>query len=285
MRSYTVKSYAKINIGLDVVTTREDGYHELDMVMVPIQFHDTLLIKEIKNKPDNYVTMDDYSLMVFRKHNLVTFAIDTLAAKYKFPNKYRILIHKNIPIKAGLGGGSSNAAATLKTINSILKLGASDEDLLEVGKTIGADVPFFIKCQPMRCRGIGEEMTPINIKNDYYCLIVKPKEGCSTVDVFTYSDQNERRHVNVDNVVKALEEGDDDLLAESLDNSLEDAAVHFVPEIAIIKNELKTMGLKIVGMSGSGSTVFALSTNKKELKKAAEKMEQHYFTELTRIIR
>ena len=284
MRNFSIKSYAKINIGLDVVQTREDGFHDLDMVMVPIQFHDSVLIREIKNKPDNYVTVDDYSLLVF-KHNLATFAIDALAAKYKFQNKYRIMIHKIIPIKAGLGGGSSNAAATLNGINKILKLGATDEELIDIAKTIGADVPFFIKNKPMRCKGVGEKMEPIEIKNNYYCLIVKPKEGCSTKEVFTLSDNKERKHVNIDNIVKALAEGDDDLLAKELDNSLEEAATQIVPEIAIIKQELKDLGLKIVGMTGSGSTVFALSTDKKQLKKAAAVMEPHYFTELTRIVK
>ena len=284
MRNLSIKSFAKINIGLDVVQTREDGFHDLDMVMVPIQFHDSVLIKEIKNKPDNYVTMDDYSLMVF-KHNLATFAIDALAAKYKFTNKYRIVIHKIIPIKAGLGGGSSNAAATLNGINKMLKLGATEDELVEIAKTIGADVPFFIKNRPMRCKGVGEKMEPIEIKNNYYCLIVKPKEGCSTKEVFALSDSQERKHVNIDNIVKALAEGDDDLLAEELDNSLEEAAVKLVPEIAIIKQDLKELGLKIVGMTGSGSTVFALSTDKKQLKKAAMVMEPHYFTELTRIVK
>lgn len=284
MRNYTVKSNAKINIGLDVTESREDGYHNLDMVMVPIQFHDTLLIKEIKNKPDNYVTMDDYSLMVFQ-HNLAAYAVDELAAKYGFQNKYRIMIHKLIPIKAGLGGGSSNAANTLKAVNNILKLGATDEELIEISKKIGADVPFFIKNTPVRCRGIGEKMEPINIKNDYWVLIVKPKQGCSTKEVFKLSDANKRKHVDIDSIVKALEEGDDELLANSLDNYLEDAAIQLVPEIQVIKDKLKDMGLKIVCMTGSGSTVFALSTNKKELKKAAAVMEPHYFTELTRILK
>ena len=284
MRNYSVKSYAKINVGLDVVENRADGYHELDMVMIPIQLHDSLLIKELKNKPDNYVTMDDYSLMVF-KHNLATFAIDSLAAKYKFTNKFRIMIHKVIPIKAGLGGGSSNAAATLNLVNKILKLGASEEELMEIAYKIGADVPFFIKNKPMRCKGVGENLSPIENKNNYYVLLVKPKEGCSTKEVFSLSDSKERKHVDIDGIVKALAEGDDDSLADLLDNSLEEAATELVPEIAIIKNELKILGLKIVGMSGSGSTVFALSTNKKELQKAAAVMEPHYFTELTRVLK
>ena len=284
MKNITVQSYAKINIGLDVVESRDDGYHNLDMVMVPIQFHDTLLIKEIKNKPDNYVTMDDYSLMVF-KHNLAAYAVDELAEKYSFPNKYRIMIHKLIPIKSGLGGGSSNAANTLKAVNTMLKLGATEEELEGIAKKIGADVPFFIKNRPARCKGIGEKMEPINIKNDYYVLLVKPKQGCATKDIFKLCDTKPRKHVNIDNVVKALEEGDDGLLAESLDNYLEEYAIELVPQIGEIKNKLKELGLKIVSMTGSGSCVYALSTNKKELKKAAEVMEPHYFTELTKILK
>lgn len=284
MRNISFKSYAKINIGLSVEGTRKDGYHDLDMVMVPLQLHDSILFKELKNKPDNYVTMDDYSLITF-KHNLATFAIDSLAAKYQFPNKFRIMIHKVIPIKAGMGGGSSNAATALTAVNTVLKLKASDEELIEIGKKIGADVPFFIKNKPMRCKGIGEIMEPIEIKNNYYVLIVKPKLGCSTKEVFELSEVPSRKKVDIDTIVKALAEGDDDLLAETLDNSLEPFASQIVPDIQIIKNELKDQGLKIVSMTGSGSAVFALSTDKKQMKRIASIMEQHYFTELTKIIK
>ena len=284
MRTYAFKSYAKINIGLSVEKVREDGYHDLDMVMVPLQLHDSVLLKELKNKPDNYITIDDFSLITF-KYNLATFAIDALAAKYKFPNKFRIMIHKVIPLKAGMGGGSSNAATVLNAVNTLLKLNASDEELMEIGKKIGADVPFFIKNKPMRCTGIGEKMEPIEIKNDYYVLICKPKQGCSTKEVFGAYDANEHKKVDINTIVKALAEGDDELLANSLANSLEEPACQIVPEIKIIIDELKEQGLKIVGMTGSGSAVFALSTDKKQLKKVARVMEQHYFTELTKILK
>ena len=284
MRTYAVKSYAKINIGLDVVSTKDDGYHELDTVMVPLQMHDSILIKELKNKPDNYVTIDDLSLAAF-KHNLATFAIDSLAAKYGFLNKYRLIIHKVIPIKAGMGGGSSNAGSVLNAVNNILKLGASEEELLEIAKKIGADVPFFIKNKPMRCRGIGEIMEPIEIKNNYYVLIIKPKGGCSTKDVFAKYDSGEHIRVNMDNVVKALKEGDDELLAMSLNNALQNSASEIIPEIQLIINDLKKQGLQIVSMTGSGSAVFALSTNRKELKKVAEDFKDHYFVELTKVLK
>ena len=248
MKSLLIKSYAKINIVLNVKEKQADGYHQLDMVMLPLALHDSILLSKVPNAPDNYVTTDDFALGDIQ-YNLATFAIDTMQKKYNFDSKFRVFIHKILPIQAGLGGGSSNAAATMIGVNKYLKLGASDEDLIEIGKNLGADVPFFIKNVPARCRGIGEIMTPVTIKNNYYVLIVKPNAGCSTKKVYELADTMELKTYDVDAVIKALAEGDDDLLEKSIGNALEPAGVAIVPEIQIIKDELKAKGLKIVLMS------------------------------------
>ena len=284
MKTICLRSYAKINICLDIKGKREDGYHELDMVMVPIELHDTILLSELHNGHDNFVTIDDFSVAPI-KYNLATFAIDSLAAKYGFKNKFRMTIHKSIPMQAGLGGGSSNAANTLKGVNSYLKLNLSDDELIEVAKKLGADVPFFVKNVPARCRGIGEIMEPISIKNNYYVLLIKPKAGCATSDIFAKADEIELTTGSVDDVVKALAEGDDELLEKSIFNVLQEPAVSLVPEIQSIISSLKEKGLKIVQMSGSGSAVFALSTDAKLLKKIAREYEDNYFTEVTRILK
>lgn len=284
MKKIAVRSYAKINICLDIKERRDDGYHVLDMIMVPVELHDTILLTELSKGTDNFVTIDDFSVAPI-KYNLATFAIDTLAAKYHFNNKFRVEIHKVIPMQAGLGGGSSNAAFTLKSVNKYLKLGLSDEELIEIGTKLGADVPFFIRCKPMRCQGIGEEMTPVTIKNDYYCLLVKPNAGCSTADVYKKADEMTLVTGNVDTVVKALEEGDDDLLADSIFNVLQEPALEIVPDIKRIIDKLKELGFKIVQMSGSGSAVFALSTDKKLVKKAFHALENEHFVEITRLIK
>ncbi len=284
MKSLLIKSYAKINIVLNIKGKQEDGYHQLDMVMLPLALHDSILLSKVPNAPDNYVTTDDFALGDIQ-YNLATFAIDTMQKKYGFNEKFRVFIHKILPIQAGLGGGSSNAAATMVGVNKYLNLGATDEDLIEIGKTLGADVPFFIKNVPARCQGIGEIMTPVTVKNNYYVLIIKPNAGCSTKKVYEISDSLKLETYDVDKVIKALEEGDDELLASSIGNALEPAGVQLVPEIKIIEDELKAKGLKIVLMSGSGSSVAALSTDKKLIKKIAKDYEDKYRVEVTKILK
>ena len=281
MRKTLLKSYAKINIALNVLNKREDGYHELDSVMLPIELHDSLIVEEHRSK-DNNVTVDDFSLS-FHNFNLIGKTINALAEKYGFTNKYRILIHKNIPMQGGLGGGSSNAAAIMNAINEWLKLNMSEEEKIETALKIGADVPFFINTVPARVGGIGEKLQPITVKNNYYVLIVKPNEGLSTKAVFEMSDTMELKTANIDNVVLALETGDDELLASSICNSLEEPAIKMLPEVAHVKQLLLDEGLKIVSMSGSGSCVFAMSQNKKQLAKIAAKLEDLYFVELTKV--
>ena len=284
MSTKSIKSFAKINISLRVVSKRNDGYHELDSVMLPIELHDSLIISTLKNSDDNFVTVDDFSNGLIH-YNLATLSINELAKKYHFDTKFRVYIHKVIPMQAGLGGGSSNAAFTLKAVNAMLNLGATEDELIELATPLGADIPFFIRCKPSRCKGIGEIMEPIEVKNNYYCLIVKPTEGCSTKEVFAIADKEPYVPVDIDNVIKALKDGDDDLLAASIGNSLEKSAMQLVPEIKQIKETLKNFGFKIVLMSGSGSTVFALSTDATLIKKAARQLEDKYFVEETRVIK
>lgn len=282
MRTIAVKSYAKINICLDIKGKKDDGYHLLDMVMIPIELHDTILLNEIKDVQDNYFQMDDFTQGI-KDHNIVVLSLNKLAELYNFNNKFNIYIHKVIPMQAGLGGGSSNAAFVLTSVNKYLKLNASDEELINISKSLGADIPFFVKCLPSRCQGIGEELTPITIKNDYFVLLVCPKEGCSTRKVFSLADSINLKVGNVDDVVKALEIGDDELLEKSMFNVLEEPASTLVPEIKTIKNLLIEKGLKIVQMSGSGSVVFGLSKDKRLIKRIAKELEDDYRVIVTKV--
>ena len=284
MKSLHIKSFAKINISLNITKKRDDGFHEIDSVMLPISLHDSLVISRLKSAPDNYVTVDDFSIGSFT-YNLATFSIEKLQNKYHFSDKFRILIHKVIPIQAGLGGGSSNAAFTMKAVNSMLKLGATDEELIELSKSLGCDIPFFIKCKPARVQGVGEILTPITVKNNYYVLIIKPEAGCSTKEVYSISDSMDLKTCNIDNVIKALEEGDDDLLAENMYNALQDPAIKVVPQIQSIIDELKENGLKIVQVTGSGSAVFALSTDKALLTQTLRKLEDKYEIEIAKVLK
>ena len=281
-----IKSYAKINISLNIKGKRDDGYHELDSLMVPIELHDSIVISSLAEKEDNFVTVDDFNDTLIH-YNLVSTAINAMSVRYGFKDKYRVFIHKVIPMQAGLGGGSSNAAFVMREVNSILKLNASEEELIEIASPLGADIPFFIRCKPSRCGGIGEKLEPLEIKNNYYVLVVKPKKGCSTKEVFKIADNKPYPQVDIEKVVEALRDGDDDKLAEYMGNSLEEAAISLNPEIQEVKDYLKTQGLKLVLMSGSGSSVFALSTDKSTLKKIEKVIyeEDKWFCELTKVIK
>ena len=283
MKNLHIRSFAKINISLNITKKRDDGFHELDSAMLPISMHDSLVVSKL-NATDNFVTVDDFSIGTF-SYNLATFAIEKLQSIYHFNDKFRVLIHKVIPIQAGLGGGSSNAACTLKAVNSMLKLGATDEELIDIAKSLGCDIPFFIKCKPSRVQGVGEVLTPITVKNNYYVLIVKPEPGCSTREVYGLSDQMDLKTCDINNVIKALEEGDDELLANSISNALQEPAIKLVPSIQTIIDELKEKGLKIVQVTGSGSAVFALSTDKNILKKVLKELENKYEVEIARVLK
>ena len=284
MKSLHIRSFAKINISLNITKKRDDGYHELDSVMLPISLHDSLVISKLNTATDNYVTVDDFSIGTF-SYNLASFAIEKLQSIYHFNDKFRVFIHKVIPIQAGLGGGSSNAAFTLKAVNTMLKLGATDEELIELSKPLGCDIPFFIKCKPSRVQGIGEILTPVNVKNNYYVLLVKPETGCSTKEVYSISDTMDLKTANIENVVKALEEGDDDLLADNISNALQEPAIKVVPSIQTIIDEMHGNGLKMVQVTGSGSAVFALSTDKKLLKRVFKKFEDKYEVEFAKVMK
>ena len=284
MKNLHIRSFAKINISLNITKKRDDGFHELDSVMLPISLHDSLVISKLVNANDNFVTVDDFSMGTF-SYNLATFSIEKLQSIYRFDDKFRILIHKVIPIQAGLGGGSSNAAFTMKAVNSMLKLGATDEELIDIAKSLGCDIPFFIKCKPARVQGVGEILTPITVKNNYYVLLVKPEAGCSTKEIYELSDTMDLKVCNIDNVIKALEEGDDALLADNISNALQEPAIKSVPSIQAIIDELHGFGLKMVQVTGSGSAVFALSTDKILLKNILKKLDDKYEVELAKVIK
>ena len=205
--------------------------------------------------------------------------------RYKIKETFNVVVHKEIPIAAGLGGGSSNAAATIKAIEHLLKLKISDEERLDLAKSLGADVPFCLLNKPARVSGIGENIRPITLKKKYHVIIIKPEEGLSTKTVFNYADSLKLEHGNGDNVEKALVEGNDELLEKSLFNSLEKPAITLVDSIQKVKDRLHKDGFNLVLMSGSGSSVFALTTDYFKAQKAVRKYEKEgYDVYLTRTL-
>lgn len=279
-----VKANAKINLYLDVIGKREDGYHDLDMVMLPLELHDSISFEYVPYLKDSYITCDHVELQE-TKYNLINQTLHEMRNRYNFKQNFNVTIHKEIPISAGLGGGSSNAAATIKAIRSMCKIKMDEAEELDLAKSLGADVPFCMKNKPAHVEGIGEKITAISLKNPFFVIIIKPEKGLSTKHVFEESDKRELKHGNVNDVIKALETSDDELLEKSLFNSLEETSIALVPEIQKVKDMLKNDGFKLVLMSGSGSSVFALTRNHKfAINKYKEYDKKGYQVYLTKTI-
>lgn len=277
-------SHAKINVSLKVLGKRDDGYHDLEMVNLPLELHDVIQIDRIPEGTDTYIISDDHRLNVVR-NNLCKKAVDALRAKYHFTDNFIIRIHKEIPFKAGLGGGSSNAATVLLALTQILKLKATKEDLIEIGKTIGADIPFFIENKPALVEGIGEKMTPIKVKLPMLCLLVKPIQGLATKDVFEVADNHPKMNIDTKGVIDGLKTGNYTLLAKSIGNDLMSSSVSMLPVIGEIFSMLRKDGFDVSMMSGSGSCLYCLGTNVRKFKEAAKKYtKMGYIVKLTKIL-
>ena len=272
------RAYAKINLALDVFNIREDGYHDLKSIMVPVDFYDVLDISVgdidefICNK--SYLKMDD-SNSVFKMINLVR-------NKFNINDKFVVSLNKHIPSQAGLGGGTSDGASALRILNKMYSLRASDDDIKELCLGVGADVLFNYYNKPAVVEGIGDIVTPFNIKNDYYVLLVKPRFGVSTKDAYEKLDMNICDHPNIDVLKDALINGED--IRGLLSNSLEQPSLLLNKEIAVIKNKLNNLNADNVLMSGSGSTVFALSENKNQIDELYKCLRNDsYFLRYTKI--
>ena len=230
-----IRAYAKINIGLDIVGRREDGYHLLDMVMQTVDLYDEL---EITTRDDGMVHLScDRPDVPTDDSNLAVRAFRALIPAGD-PRGADIVIKKNIPSQAGLGGGSSDAAAVLKAVNEMYGLGKSDKELENIGVKIGADVPFFIRGGCQRCEGIGEILSPAENPYGEYVIIVKPDAGVSTKEIYTAYDRLEER--------------------PELANVLEAVTAAACPEITEIKHCLLSGGASFASMSGSGTAVFGI---------------------------
>ena len=274
-----IQANAKINLALDIVKKRDDDLHELDMINIPLKLHDTIELTLLKNaKTSNaYLFCDDPNI-VCDESNTAYQAFALYQERCKIKDLFKIFIYKRIPIQAGLGGGSSDAAAVLKALSQFT--GCKDEcaNIHELAKQIGADVPFFLPNKPARVTGYGEKLETLKLENNYYVLIVKPKEGLSTKEVYALYDEynlKEIKHPNINELIKGLKEDNTKLIQKNLVNVLYYPASKKLPVIKEIIEKLNEFNLPLNGMSGSGSACFALSKEKASLKKAYK-----YFSKL-----
>lgn len=265
------KAYAKINLSLDIKSKREDGYHNLESIMLPIEVHDTVDISIEKNSKDDHVIIDDFSIKV-TKYNLVHKIIDAAREEFGFKEKFAVSIHKNIFLQAGLGGGSADAGAVLRAICKLLKIKPTDEQLIRIGINIGSDVPWAIFNKPTILKSKGEDLEFFEHAAPVYILLVKPKDGLSTQDVFAECDAQETLvHGNIDEVYKAYLDNDFEKLDKITFNTLQNPAINLLPEVKTVIDELRKDGFKCSMMSGAGSCCFGFTKDKTLIRKCEKK--------------
>lgn len=255
------KAAAKINLGLDVVKKRSDGFHDLAMVMVSVDLSDYIVVSE---REDQEIVLECLAGRIpLNGKNHVYKAVLALQ-KYAGINKgVTIRIEKNIPVSAGMAGGSSDAAATLRALNQLWQLDLSLEELAEIGLAVGSDVPYCVHGGCAYVTGRGEHVEPITAAPKKWLVIVKPHLGVSTGTVFKEVDINTIRHVDVPGLRQAIENSDYEGMLACMGNSLEDITIARRPEIQKIKDCLQSAGADIALMSGSGPSVFALCRSEK----------------------
>ena len=275
-----LRAFAKINLGLDVIRRREDGYHEVRMIMQTIQMYDQLEMEK-KNIPGIDLTTN-LSYIPVNENNLVYKAAKLLMDQYHIREGVSIDLNKFIPVAAGMAGGSSDAAATLVGTNKLFHLGLSKEELMKIGVKIGADVPYCIMRGTALSEGIGEKLTPLSPMPSCYILIGKPGISVSTKFVYTNLKLNEHtKHPDIDGMLQALKQQDLRGITDRMENVLESVTVPAYPVIEEIKNHMKEHGALNALMSGSGPTVFGIFDDKKKAEFACEKLKESGLTRQT----
>ena len=275
------RAFAKINLCLDVKGRTEDGYHELSMIMVPLDVYDVL-----EMVPAEEITLrTNRGYLPVNEKNTVVKAIRLMQERYGFRNGFDCVLTKHIPTQAGLGGGSADAAAAIRMINRLMDLHMSTEEMIEIGRKVGSDVPFCIVNKPALVEGTGERILPFTNHCHFDILLVKPGRGVSTAAAFQAVDASEPVHPDCAAMRKALEEDDYPGVIKALGNSLEAVSEELVEEIGTVKRKIAEFGFDGVLMSGSGSTVFGITRDRKRLKEAlAELRSQGYFVRSTHIL-
>ena len=251
---------AKINLGLNIVSKREDGYHNLETVFFPLAIKDALEIIVSPQGEDQFIA-SGLKVTNHAKDNLVMKALELMRTLHEIP-PLEIHLVKKIPFGAGIGGGSADAAFMLKLLNSKFELGATPQDLADIAVKIGADCPFFIYNKPMYATGIGEKLEDIDLSLDgYFIVLIKPDIHVSTKDAFANIKPEPTNLSSKDIVKLPVEEWKDKLF-----NDFEKSIFPAFPIIEHIKNKLYALGASYASMSGSGSSVYAIFNKKTDLK-------------------
>lgn len=279
MDKIELKAYGKINIGLDVIRKREDGYHDLDMIMQTVGVYDDVIIsREDGTQTYEIEVSTDADILPNDKGNLAFMAAKVLMEAYDIKAKVKIHINKRIPIAGGMAGGSADCAAVLRGVNQLFQLGLTDEQLQEYGVKLGADVPYCIVGGTKRAQGIGEILTDLPTPPKCYVIIAKPNAFVSTKFVYSHIRPAQiENHPDIDGIIESIKAGDLYGICEKIANVMEDVTIPEYPIIQKVKDILKSNGAVNALMSGSGPTVFGIYDDEEKAKQSMDALSGKEF--------
>ena len=273
MDKLELKALGKINLGLDILGRRENGYHDVRMVMQTVYLYDRVILEKTRDPGIEISTNLPY--LPVNENNIAYKAAELLQREFGIREGIRISLEKHIPVAAGMAGGSSNAAAVLFGMNRMFDLGLSEEGLKERGVTLGADVPYCIMRGTVLAEGIGEILTPLPPLPKCYVLIAKPPLSASTKTVYEKIDREGiKSHPDIDGILAGLREGNLQQVAGSMGNVLEQVMLEEHPVLQRIKDVMVGSGALNAMMSGSGPTVFGIFTSRGRARAAAARLKR-----------
>ncbi|MCM1102451.1 MAG: 4-(cytidine 5'-diphospho)-2-C-methyl-D-erythritol kinase [Clostridium sp.] len=272
MNTCVRRAYAKINLGLDVLGRRPDGYHELRTVMQTVDIWDELTLT--KTDAGIAITTDAGELPT-DGDNLIHKAIKLMQEEYGFDGGVRVHLRKNIPIAAGMAGGSTDAAATLKGVNELYELGVSEKRLMELGVRIGADVPYCVAGGTVLAEGIGERLTRLPAAPECVLVVAKPVYNISTKEIYEKLDaRTDYPHPDMDGLLAAIREGSLSGMAARLGNVLEAVTIEQCPMVSRIRETILAGGALGCLMSGSGPSVFGIFADREKAEETARALRK-----------
>ena len=273
MKNISVKALAKINMGLDVVRRREDGYHEVRMVMQTIHLFDRLELTKTNSGAITLTT--NLPFLPANENNLAYKAAKLLKDEFRIRDGIDVKLHKHIPVAAGLAGGSTDGAAVLYGLNHLFGLGLSRQELIDRGVNLGADVPYCVMRGTALAEGIGEKITPLPPMVKCPVLIAKPQISVSTRFVYENLKLNaETKHPDIDRLIEDIRDKNLGAIAADMGNVLETVTIPNYPVIADIKRHMTEHGAVGAMMSGSGPTVFGLFDDEETAAQACQAMRE-----------
>ncbi len=274
MATIVLKARAKVNLALDVTGIRADGYHEMKMINHSVDLEDQLIFEPCD---DEVLLTSNGRSIPLDERNLVMKVVRKIQSQFNITKGIKIHLEKKIPAQAGLAGGSSDAAATLKGLNQLWGLNLSTAELIEIGVTIGADIPYCLVGGTALVEGIGEKITPLQELDKMFVLVVKPDIDIATPWAFKKLDElTITKHPDITALIEVLNNADYERLHDVIGNVFENVAFACYPEIAALKKALLSQGALAAVMTGSGSTVVGYYRNYKLAKRSWERCSDKY---------